>query len=100
MTASPLGLPAELSVSYKESLKSYTRSLVFSFLNKCPRDPNTYVFQGDLLDCFNSRQEVSRFVSPVTFGKLLSEYTQNDKKFTVIKKRIQNKSAIVGLNPP
>ena len=98
-TAQTLGLPSSSATSYKHSLQNHLRTQVFDFLNKAPRDSSSYVFQSDLLEAYNSDQSASCFVSPIAFGKLLSEYVSQETSFSVIKKHVQNRSAIVGIAP-
>ena len=83
--------------SYKERLTEYTRATVFDFLNKCPRDQNRYVMQADLL-----LQYMAQYgqLSPVAFGKFLSEYVEQVPAFAVKKKRMQNRCIVSGLSHP
>ena len=90
-------LRPQKALSYKERVNEHTRASVFDFLNKCPRDQNRYVMQADLLLQYIAKHG---HLSPVAFGKLLSEYVELIPSFAVKKKRLQNRSIISGLHHP
>lgn len=92
------GVTAEQAHAHRVRLQQLTRNTVFAFLDSLPRNPKSFAFQVDLLDKYNSAEGFQ--ITPVTFGKLISEYVVSDESFSVTKSRYRNKSVLLGIDSP